>query len=88
MDRCCQCNALVDTDDPDDCRYLPFGYRDERCVCDNCLPEMHLCQRCGFVCTPVEYDEVDDSEAWGAREVRRITYQLSDCCKETVEEVE
>jgi hypothetical protein len=88
MDRCAVCNSIVDTDNPDDCRYLSYGDRDDRCVCDNCLPSISVCQRCGFVCEPVEHEETEVSEAWGARQVERVKYLLSDCCCETVEEVE
>jgi len=84
MDRCTCCDAIVDTDDCDDCRYLPFGLRDDRLVCENCLPEYSVCDRCKFVCQPVEHEETEISEAWGQREVSRVRYMLSDCCSETV----
>jgi len=88
MDRCYPCGAVVDTDYPEDCRYLSYGPKDERCVCDACLPDIHMCQRCGFVCQAVEHEETEASEAWGAREVIRVKYLLSDCCCETVLPVE
>jgi hypothetical protein len=85
MARCCQCSELVDTDEEPE-SFLAFGDKDDRCVCHGCRQDMHVCARCGFVCDTVEDSEIEASEAWGAVEVRRVTFLVSDCCNVDVEE--
>lgn len=80
MARCAECSQAVDTDDPDDGMSLTYGERDERPVCEGCRAEMHVCTQCGHVCDTVEESEIESSEAWGAVEVQRVTFLVSNCC--------
>ena len=43
-----------------------------------------ICDKCGEVCDVTEVPELEDSEAWGAREVRTVYYLVSNCCGDDV----
>lgn len=46
--------------------------------------EYTICTECGERCNTVDVPDIEISEAWGAREVREVVHQVSDCCGEPV----
>lgn len=47
---------------------------------------MNICIHCHRPCTIVDDVKIEVSEFWGAREVREVTYAVSDCCAADVED--
>lgn len=46
-----------------------------------------VCIKCGEVCLPIEVDEGNYEEFWGAKVWRSVYEWYSDCCNAEVEEV-
>jgi hypothetical protein len=82
MARCATCADLIDTDDSPEC----YRGRDgDVLLCDPCAEGAKFCADCGHHCDTIEVEDTEVSEAWGARQVERVTYLVSDCCGENVE---
>lgn len=84
MDRCRHCSELIDTDECPECYR---GAKGDTLLCDSCAEDAWICERCEEVCDVTEASEVEDSEAWGAREVQTVHYLVSNCCGENVRRI-
>lgn len=81
MSRCDHCNEPIDTDDCPECYRGKDG---DVLLCDPCAEDAYLCSKCEKVCDVIEVEDTEVSEAWGAREVQRVTFLVSECCGKDV----
>ena len=84
MSLCDHCNEPIDTDECPECYR---GKKGDTLLCDSCAEDAYICDKCGEVCDVTEVPELEDSEAWGAREVRTVYYLVSNCCGDDVRRI-